>query len=186
MTSLEDFLDIDWGGEIRHATDLDRALRAIRDRRRRIVEVETRAQAEIDRIRNWVQAETDKPAREAALIEAAVEEWALAQREQGGAKSLSSPYGVVKTRQGQASWDVADPAALLAWLNEHRPQLVRVTPAVESVDKAALKRVFAVEGGKAFDTEHGVEVPGVKVTDAVVTASVEVDLGLDADREDDR
>lgn len=185
MTSLEDFLDTDWQGAIRHASDLDRAMRSLRDRRRRILEVETRGQAEIDRIRAWVQVETDRPAQEAALLEAAIGGWALEERERGGEKSLSSPYGVVRTRAGQASWDI-DPEALLPWLNKHRPQLVRVTPAVESVDKAALKRTFAVEGGRAFDTDRGEELPGVKVTDAVVTASVEVDLGLDADREDDR
>jgi hypothetical protein len=173
------------GYRLRSLSHLTWAVRRLAILRRRRLDVSTTAQAEIDRVQAWAAREDAKLARDAGWFEAIIAEYALDERARDERrKSIATPYGVVKTRVSAGAWDV-DPDALLPWLAEHRPDLLR-RKVTEAPDLAAMRRALAVEGGEVFDRDSGVPVPGVKVGEPTVTASVDVDLDLHADDEADR
>lgn len=95
------------------------------------------------------------------------------------AKTLHLPNGTLKARAQQPAWEYDD-EQLLAWLTEHRPDLVRIPEPKPAADKAAVKKALVVpsldvgESAGAV-TEDGEVVPGVTVTVRGPSFSVDVD-----------
>jgi hypothetical protein len=168
------------GYRLRSLSHLTWAVRKLADTRRRRLEIATVAQAEIDRIQTWAAEQDARWARDAAWFESLAVEYALTHRTDHE-KSFPTPYGVVKTREKAGAWDV-DPDALLPWLAEHRPDLVR-RKVSEAPDLPGMRKAFSAERGEVFDRDSGVPVPGVKVGEPTVRVAVDVDLGLHAEDE---
>lgn len=194
MTSLEDAPDLfeapesdeDRAGyRLRSLSHLTWAMRKLAGIERERLEVSTTAQAEIDRIQDWAAREDARWARDASWFRSLAEEYALTQRAvDPRRKSVETPYGVAKTREQAGAWEFDD-AAFLAWASENHEDLVDVK--VETrVRKGDAKKVLQVAGNGVVDPVTGEEVPGIKVGDPTVTASVSVDLHLLADDENDR
>lgn len=172
------------------------AMRKLRDKRRRKTEVQTTAQAEVDRlmalvqddidiIRDWERKQVGQLGRDIDWFRSLAEEYVLAERERTKndrrpIKSISTPYGVARTRGTGAPWDICDEAALLAWLEEHHPELVKTTVKLTEAKKLLGPTVL---DGALYDPETGEQVPGVKVGEPGVTASAETDQGLHAEDE---
>jgi hypothetical protein len=193
MTDLEDAPDIfDFPAEddervgyrLRSLSHLTWAMRKLRDLRLRRLDIHTTAQAEIDRVQRWAADEDEKLTRDADWFRSLIEAYALDLRARDERqKSVTTPYGVVRTRMTGAPWNI-DEATFLAWLAEHRPDLVKTTRAVRLADA---KRAFGltVQDGLIHDPASGEAVPGVKVGEPSITASVDIDLDLHADEEDE-
>lgn len=151
-----------------HAT-AERMVRSVARRRRELARSEALAEAQIERVREWLDAErhrlaTDYFERCLTTYHASL----LAQDDR--LKTISLPSGRLKARQGQPAWDV-DPDHFVAWAIGAIPDLVRVK---YEPDKAAMKKLLSVEGPHAVSAA-GEVVPGVTIAPAEVSYRVEVD-----------
>lgn len=146
-------------------------VRKLAEALRRQAQVKAVRDAEVARVDAWAKAESGKFDRDVAYFTAILSEYALDVRDVEDRKSVSTPYGVVQTREGGGGWEVSDEAALIAWAKASRPDLVKVT---ESFSLADAKRTLeAADGGVVVPTT-GETVPGLKVRPTTVTASVKV------------
>jgi len=145
------------------------AMRKLAAARARLNEIQKIADAEIERVQAWASSESTEPLRDTDYFEAILTEYAIGQRAEGR-KSVSTPYGSVKSRQGQVKYVILDEAEFLAWAKAHRPDWVQVkeSPAL-SVIRAAHVEVPA-------DPDTGEVIPGMDVQPASVSYRVEVSL----------
>jgi len=150
------------------------ACRKLRDVEVQRAKIRATAQAEIDRIQLWAAAQDDALARDAHWFEGLLTDYALRLRADTGGrtKSVSTPYGVVKTRESTVTWDI-DQDTVLAWAKTGRPELVKV---VESLRLSDAKKALKVADGLVIDPATGEAVPGVRILPGGLTASVTVDL----------
>lgn len=147
------------------------AMRKAAAAKARLAEIQAIADAEIERIQAWAEQQSREPIRDVDYFEAILIEYAIGQRAEGR-KTISTPYGVVKSRAGQPKWKVDDAEAFLSWARRNnRPDLIRVK---EEADMARLKTEFENTGDAAVDPESGEVVPGVSVSDAHTSFTVEV------------
>lgn len=129
------------------------------------------AEAEIARVQAWAEQRSRQALQDAQYFEGILCEYARAQRAEGR-KSVSTPYGTVKSRAGSPRWTI-DAEAFLAWARTAHPDLIRVK---EEPALAAVKDALQVADGGAVDPATGEVVPGVAIAEAEVTYSVEVAL----------
>lgn len=147
------------------------AMRKLAAARRRMDEITAISEAEIDRIKDWAEHEARTPMRDMDYFEAILREYAIGQRAEGR-KTISTPYGSVKSRAGQPKWSVEDAEAFLSWARRNnRSDLIRVR---EDADLAKMKATLENTGPSAVDPETGEVVPGVVVSDAETSFTVEV------------
>lgn len=159
------------------------AVRKIADARRRRDEVEAiagklvaRLTAEIEQVQEWVREQCAEPDQSAKFFAHHVERFVLGRRDASGGKvkSLSTPYGVVKTVAGRQSWQIDDEEAAVRYLSANRPDLLHRQETV-SIPKSALKDGLEVGvDGCVFDPQGGEQVPGVRVVTG--EATVKIDL----------
>jgi hypothetical protein len=139
-----------------------------RDANRRV------AERERHRIDSWLAAVNATPDRDIDYFEGLLTRYASEERAQGR-KTIDTPYGAVKSRQGQPSIAVIDPAEFIAWAQAAHPDLltVKVSPSL-----SAVKAIAEIEStdtlGLVAITPDGEVIPGVDVTPAAVTYRVEV------------
>jgi hypothetical protein len=172
-----DLRDVPESDELREAYRIDGpgsaawAMRKLRDARTRQAEVRAVADAEIERVQAWADTEHAKYERDAAWFEGLLTRWALDCRAADPrAKSVSTPYGTVTTRETAGAWTVDD-AAVLEWARGRRPELVQVR---ESLRLADAKKALTVADGKILDPATGEVVPGIEVGPSRVTATVKL------------
>jgi hypothetical protein len=145
------------------------AMRKLSAASKRIQEIKHIADSEIERIQSWAEQQSREPLRDSDYFEAILIEYGRGQRIEGR-KSVSTPYGTIKSRTAPPAFEV-DKDAFLEWAKANRPDLVRVK---EEPNVADMKAVLEVSGDNAIDPESGEVVPGVKVTGHDVRFSVEV------------
>lgn len=139
----------------------------------RVADARAVATAERERIDRWLVVQEERHASDIAYFTGLLTQYALAQRDQGR-KSIDTPYGVVKTRAGQPKFVVDDHHAFLEYAKQSHPEWVRVR---EDADVAALKKAVTVDDtptlGLVAVTEDGEIVPGLQITPAQVSVTVE-------------
>lgn len=145
------------------------AMRKLAAARTRLDEIAYIAEAEIQRIQAWAEHESREPLRDVDYFEGILVEYGMQQRAEGR-KSVSTPYGTIKSRAGQAKWSV-DADTFIEWAKQHRPDLVRVK---EEPALSTMKEALSINGDSAFDPDSGEVVPGVIVTGADTKFTVEV------------
>ena len=120
------------------------------------------AQAEIDRINNWMESENGKLDQEIQFFEALLESYFYRLREEDPKlKSLKLPHGTLKLRKQQPKFEY-DEDKLLPWVKEN---LVSALVIKESVSKTTVKD---------YIKETGEVVPGVEVEVRPEKFSIEV------------
>jgi hypothetical protein len=132
------------------------------------------AEKERHRIESWLESSNAKPERDLAYFTGLLTEYASDQRAEGR-KTIDTPYGVVKSRQGQPSISIQDPAEFIAWAQDGHEELltVKVTPSLSAVK--ALAEIEATDSlGLVAITPDGEVIPGIEITPASVTYKVEV------------
>lgn len=142
------------------------AMRKLTSARKRLDEIAYIAEAEIQRIQAWAEHESREPMRDVDYFEGILVEYGRTQREQGR-KSVSTPYGTIKSRMGQPKYTFIDKDEFLAWAKANHPTWVAVK------EEPALS-VIKSETSGPVDEGTGEIIPGLVVDPATVSYSVEV------------
>lgn len=138
----------------------------------RISELQATADAECERVRAWCEQATQKDRERVAFVTAQCEQFMLQRRaEDRGAKSFTTPYGTITSREQQPEY-VRDDEALRAWAGAHG-WLREAKPQPSAVDWAKLKEEGAVVDGRLI--VDGEPVAGVTVVPRAPSVVVAVD-----------
>lgn len=146
-----------------------RRLASVQNRRADIQQIAADEKARID---GWAASQLAPLDRDVSYFEALLGEYAIDVRDTDGRKSVSTPYGVVKTRTVGGGWAITDEAALVEWAKQAHPELVDT---VERFALARAKKVLETVGdGTVGDPVRNELVPGLAVKPQDVTTSVEI------------
>lgn len=130
------------------------AIGKIRESDLRIKEKEEVARAEIDKIKEWLEAEKEKEEKESNYLRQLVSNYYIEEKTKDKKFKLSTPYGKVSSRKQQPKMLVDDNAAL-EYLERNNADKVKT---IMTYDKRDLKKLFSVvetnDGLKAVD-ENG-------------------------------
>lgn len=85
-------------------------------------------------------------------------------------KTISTPFGVLKTTPKQPAWEVDD-EIFIQWAEANAPELVKVT---KTPEKAKLKAAYTRAGEVAKDPISGDEVAGVTIIEPETKFSVSI------------
>ena len=158
-------------------TNDDQALWAVRkvaQAQRRINEVKRQAQIELDRINQWVEANTTTNAETVAYFERILGDYLVNIREdeQDGRKSLDFPDGKVTSRITPSKVAVEDLDAFLAWAEANgHAEWVRTK---READVSTIKKVVDFNGVEVIDPLTGQTVAGLSHTEGGLAVSVKV------------
>lgn len=123
-------------------------------------EINSVADEEIRRIEEWRKGELKKIEDDVNWFRFLIEQFAREQRAKDPEWKASLPFGKVTFRKPTAKWHWEE-ESLVAWLDQYRPDLVRVKKEPKKDD---VKKVLAYdESGRVYDPETGEPVPGVRV-----------------------
>lgn len=123
-------------------------------------EINSVADEEVRRIEEWRKGELKKIEDDKNWFEFLITQYAREQRAKDPKWTASTPFGKVTFRKPTAKWHWED-ESLVAWLDQYRPDLVRVK---KEVRKDEAKKALAYdESGRVYDPETGEPVPGVRV-----------------------
>lgn len=118
--------------------------------------------AEVERVQKWERDANRTNIAEAQYFAGLLEDYARREREENERKTISTPYGTVKSRQLPAKLDV-DEATFLAWAQDQcRDDLL--TFADPKPNKTEIKK--AIKAGQ--------NIAGVVVNEGGVSFSIEV------------
>lgn len=133
------------------------------------------AEAERGRIDTWQASVNARSNRDLAYFQGLLIRYASEQRVVEGRKTIDTPYGVVKSRQGTATISVSDPDEFIAWARQGHENLlnVKVTPALREL-KAFAEIESTPTLGVIAISKDGEVIPGVQVDPGSITYTVEV------------
>lgn len=142
----------------------------------KLAEINTLADKEVARIRDWQAKETAGIAGHISFFEHLLTRYHESQLAQDPkAKTISTPYGKLKSTTRKAAPKKTDDAALLQHLKDSGETdyiVVKETPAWGDYKKTL--QVAEVQGELMAIDENGVPVPGVEIEPAGTTFKVEV------------
>lgn len=145
------------------ATWAFRKLRAIENKE---AEIKVIAEEEINRVNAWKEKELEQYAKDKEYFSYLLEEFYRAEKAKDKKFKLSTPYGKVTARKS-SKWNYENEEALVKYLKDNKPELVRVK---EEVDKTELKKVFK----DGVDKETGEVLPFVTIEETeTITVKVE-------------
>lgn len=149
--------------------EVERTLRAIAWRRRKIGQAEQVAQAVIDQANAHVEAERHR--YDPTFLVDRLRGYHQARlADDPKAKSLRFPAGELVARKLPDQWVFDDD--FLVWAVQHGPDLVRTK---REVDRPAAKKALRVVDGRVLDPLSGEVVPAVTVTPGEVSFAVKTD-----------
>ncbi len=139
-----------------------RALREIATLRSRHESNAAYAERERAKINGWEQ-QVNKPLEDRiAWLYSLLDKYAINERLLDETrKTITTPYGVLKTQPAQPKWEIVDEDVFIKWAEANAPDLVNVT---KKPKLAELKKQFKAEDGKAVDVVLGTVADGVTVT----------------------
>lgn len=146
------------------------AMRKLAALRKRQAEVDAIARDEIARIEAWHLAASGALVADTNYFTGLLTHYAHVEREAHGRKSISLPYGTVRSRAGSRRVEVTDDVAFLAWAEQSAPTLIRVR---KEPDKAAIRQTFDAADDMVVDPATGEVVPGITVTRSETTYQIE-------------
>ena len=139
---------------------------------------QTIADAEIEKIRSWLDDVNHGLARSATYFEAILSHYALRCRQDpnDGRKSISLPAGKIATRVPSPHWHI-EPEEFIPWAETHRPDLlrVRVDPSLSEIKRAFAPVFDGIPTSDAVDPDSGEIIPGIRISSSDVTATVKPD-----------
>jgi len=142
--------------------------------KKRQEEIRELAEKEIERIRNWQEAETNKYQRSIEFFESLLQEYIFKERQKDPKfKTVSTPYGKATLRKMPPKWNYDDEKLLTFLKQSGKQQFIRVK---EEVNKAELKKVVKVVGDVAVD-ENGEVIEGITIEEQPEKLIVEVEGG---------
>lgn len=143
------------------------AMRKAAAARARLHDIELVSESEIARIQEWAERESREPLRDLAYFEGILIEYAMKQRAEGR-KTVSTPYGSVKSRAGQAKYVFVDKEGFIEWAKQNHPDWIAVK------EEPALSALRDSKIVNAADPDTGEVIPGLEVQPPTVNFTVEV------------
>ena len=137
---------------LERATWAFRKLRAIENKE---ADIKAIAEEEIARITAWRDAELKQYEGDKQYFSFLLEEYYKNEKAKDKKFKLSTPYGKVTARKS-SKWNYENEEALVKYLKDNKPELVRVK---EEVNKTELKKVFK----DGVDKETGEILPFVTI-----------------------
>jgi len=134
------------------ATWAFRKLRAIENKE---ADIKAIAEEEMARITSWRDAELKQYEADKQYFSFLLEEYYKNEKAKDKKFKLSTPYGKVTARKS-SKWNYENEEALVKYLKDNKPELVRVK---EEVNKTELKKVFK----DGVDKETGEVLPFVTI-----------------------
>lgn len=156
------------------------AMRKIAWAQEKINEIERVAQAEIERIKAWVEQATASHRHTMEFFDVPLKEYhrrVLAENPR--AKTIRLPHGTLEARSASAAPEVDGDAgreALTAWAQESAPEYVEMEPRLVW---GGLKQALQVDtdAGQVVYAATGEIVPGVRIKPAETTFKVKPEVG---------
>jgi len=148
------------------------AMRKLRSLEAKVAENQRIAADEKARIEEWLAHVNESIESDAAYFRGLLVMYAREQREADNRKTITTPYGAIKSRQGSVTYDIFNKDEFLDWARHYLPDAIRVT---EAPDKRALADLVSAVDGKVISGE-GEVIPGVSARNPEITYTVEVDL----------
>ena len=143
----------------------DWAMRKLASLRRKQAENKAIADAEIQRVTEWLETVNRSIDGDAAYFEAVMTPYALLQRSEGR-KSVVLPHGTIKTTAGRPKIEIEDEEKFLAWAKESETSVIRIKT---EIDKKALNALIR-DDNQVISTQ-GEIVPSVRVIPADTSVS---------------
>jgi len=149
-----------------------RKLKAIRDR---MAEIDQVAEVEFARITEWRNEQIEQASRDEPYFTAILNEYAKIEREVKDRKTISLPYGEIKSRAGSTRVDITDTEQFIAWAQANQPALLRtkIEPhkanIAEEFDGNLLR-----DDGSVIDLKTGEIIPGLHMTTGETTFSIKI------------
>ncbi len=132
-------------------------------------EIESTAQAEIEKITAWKNDQTESIQKSISFFEFLLIEYhQQIFKENPKAKTIKLPSGKLEARKAQPEY-LRDKETMLPWVEQNRPEFV-ITK--KELDWAGLKKVLKYENGMGIDPDTGEAVPGLKVIERGMTFRV--------------
>lgn len=127
------------------------------------------AAAERAKISQWEAVVNEPLANRASWLRSQLELYGLREREASDRKTISLPFGTIKTYPKAAQWNIGP--EFIDWARRAAPQLLRTK--YEPI-KDLVKETFTTDSGNhAVDPSLGTTVPGITITPATITAKVD-------------
>lgn len=149
---------------IQDVEQLNWAFRKLRAINKKQTEIESLAQAEYDRIKNWEIENTKKLKDSREYFEGLIEEYAQEKRNKDeNYKKDSTPYGelIFRKQQPEYVYDDEKTEELIQYLqNQGRDDLLRYKT---EINKADIKKAFAQQGDTLVDETTGEIIPHIQV-----------------------
>lgn len=177
MTSLHEYLDQKEGVNDEHFTIEDesqanwalRKIKQLQDEKEKNVSL---ANAEIEKIEEWLNATNDQVQQSIDYFQSLLAEYAMEQRKNDPKfKSLKLPNGRIGFRKQQPKWEYDNEKVIEALKASERDDLIRVK---EEPDKSAIKKAFKVAENKVINPDTGEVVEGITIEQREDAFSVEV------------
>lgn len=132
-------------------------------------EIESIAQAQIEKITTWKNDQTESIQKSISFFENLLIEYhQQVLKENPKAKTIKLPSGKLEARKAQPEFQ-RDVETMLSWVEQNRPEFV-ITK--KELDWAGLKKVLKYENGMGIDPDTGEAVPGLKVIERGMTFRV--------------
>lgn len=141
-------------------------------------EKETKQLAEKERIRitSWEQKELSAVKSSIEFFETMAAQYHMKQLEQDPkSKTISTPYGKVKSTTSKAQPDKEDVDKLLAFVEENELPFVKVKKELAWADLKKTLQVVEKDGVQIVINENGQAVPGATVKPQTTTFKVEIE-----------
>jgi len=132
-------------------------------------EIESTAQAEIEKITAWKNDQTESIQKSISFFEYLLIEYhQQILKENPKAKTIKLPSGRLEARKAQPEFQ-RDVETMLSWVEQNRPEFV-ITK--KELDWAGLKKILKYENSMGIDPDTGEAVPGLKVIERGMTFRV--------------
>lgn len=166
-TGMEDARMADEAWKIDNDRAADWAVRRVKENRSELARLEELADAQVARIMEKVREEQDKTAKRNAYLIQLLNDYAVSLGPDG-LKETKTQYkykllsGELIITKAKEAMEVADEAALLAYLDADLPDYVKVT---KKPMWGEYKKQLAITGGHVIDRDTGEIIPGVEVVE---------------------
>lgn len=161
--------------EITNLDSLNWAFRKISALKAQKAEIDGLADAEKRRIQRWHDEETKSIVDSIGYFEAIIKQYHAGELENGGKKTIATPYGKVKATTMKEQPDAFDKDALLAHVEENGlDQYVKVKKELAWADIKKTLTIAEIDEKKVVIDETGQVVPGVSVKPESTSFKVEV------------
>ena len=148
------------------------ALRKISAAQAAIRERETLARAEVERVQQWLDGETQKLKGDIEFFEGLLHEYHQQELKlDEKRKTIKLPHGTLKMRAQQPDYQ-RDDVKLKEWAEANKRDVL--IPQPPKLDWASLKKAIRPVDGKAIDVDTGEVIPGIAIVDRPPKFSVEV------------